>query len=79
MIIKGLSTRVFGIMLILFGVLYSLLYKGEGRKKLYRIAPDFTNLIVKTLLDMIGIGVRPLSSELYLKGVPCTGAKILCH
>lgn len=60
LIITGLSTRVFGVTIILFGVLYSLLYKGKGRKKLNRVAPDFTYLIVKTLVDIIGIRVRPL-------------------
>ena len=82
LIIKGLSARVFGVTLILFDVLYHLLYKGGGRKKLCRIAPDFTNLIVKTIVDIIGIGVGPLNfffTQLYLEGVPCTGTKILCH
>lgn len=57
LITKRLSARVFGVTLILFGVLYSLLYKGRGRKKLYRTAPDFTDLTLKTLVDIIGIRV----------------------
>lgn len=50
------QARVFGVRLVLFGVLYSVLYKARGRKKLYRIAPNFTNLIVTTLIDIVGIG-----------------------
>lgn len=34
LIITGLSARVYGVALILFGVLYSFLYKGKERKKL---------------------------------------------
>lgn len=47
LIITELSTRVYGVALILFGVIYSLLYEGKEGKKLYWITPDDTVLFCK--------------------------------
>lgn len=55
-----MSAWVYGVALILFGVVYSLLYEGKEGKKLYWIAPDDTVLAFKTFVD-VGIGVGPLN------------------
>lgn len=59
LVITGLSPRVSGVALI-FGVVYSLLYEGKDRKKLYRIAPDDIVLAFKIFID-VQIGVGPLN------------------
>lgn len=82
LIITGLSARVYGVALILFGVLYSFLYKGKERKKLCWIAPDDTVLAFKILVDVVGIGVGPLNFFFYsaiITRSPQTGTEILCH